>query len=87
MEPFRVEGHCGGCRARQERAWQRGEAGDRSTEELRSVAYRRLWGTAWKTKKIEEDVGWSRFGTRTWETGVLYWESGGAAGLGDELQV
>lgn len=33
-----------------------GEAGDRSTEELRSVAYRRLWGTAWKTK-IEEDMG------------------------------
>lgn len=37
-----------------------------------------FWGTIWKTKKIEEDVGWSRFGTRTQETEVLYWESGGA---------
>lgn len=38
-------------------------------------------------KKIEEDMGWSRFGTRAQGTGVLYWESGGAAGLGDKLKV
>lgn len=67
----------------------RGQMGmwDRGTEELRPVAYRRLWGTIWKTKKIEEDVGWSRLGTRTQERGVLYWESEGATGLGDKLQV
>lgn len=33
-------------------------------------------------KRMEVDLGWSRFGTRAWGTGVLHWESGGAAGLG-----
>lgn len=67
-----------------------GREGRLGTEALRSSG---LWHTGGfgaqlgRQKKIEEDVGWSRFGTRTWETGVLYWESGGAAGLGDELQV